>query len=290
MGNIATTVEQQITLLESRGMLLDYPKQKVEEILLDIGYYKLGFYWHHFQKDRNHNFIDGTKLSDIIALYYLDVNLKSILSKAINRIEINFKTKLIYFGSNKYLLDPFWFNNSSFIGNYFRDEFPRIYNNKFINDNKPIRNHHRKYPMQNYAPAWKTLEFLSFGSVIVLYSCLLDSTLKKEISSCFGIKKPNIFENYLKTIVFVRNICAHNDLLYDCNTSKEIEITPMIQFNNNDRHSLDSSIKVILYFLGQISDKRKTEYENEIISIFYKHKDNPIISRILIEKTNYNFD
>ena len=48
MGQFATTVEEQITLLETRGMLLDYPMEKVKEILLDVGYYRLGFYWHPF--------------------------------------------------------------------------------------------------------------------------------------------------------------------------------------------------------------------------------------------------
>lgn len=44
MSKTATTVEQQIALLESRGMVFDYTIEKVKEILLDIGYYRLGFY------------------------------------------------------------------------------------------------------------------------------------------------------------------------------------------------------------------------------------------------------
>lgn len=289
MGSIATTVDEQLKILTDRGMTFDYEEAKLKEILLDIGYYKLGFYWHHFQKDRNHNFLEGTKISDVIKLYYLDVNLKSVLAKAINRIEVNFKTKLIYFGSNKYKDNPFWFSDTTLIEDYFTDEFPRVYTNKFINDNKPIKNHHKKYPKQTYAPAWKTLEFLSLGTIIVLYSCLKDINLKKEIALCFGVKKPQIFENYLKTIVFIRNICAHNDLLYDSNTAKEIETTPMIIFNNNNRHSLDSSIKVILYFLGQVSANRRNEVQKEIDIIFREHQSNPIISTILTEKSNYRF-
>lgn len=289
MGSIATTVDEQLKILTDRGMTFDYEEAKLKEILLDIGYYKLEFYWHHFQKDRNHNFLEGTKISDVIKLYYLDVNLKSVLAKAINRIEVNFKTKLIYFGSNKYKDNPFWFCDTTLIEDYFTDEFPRVYTNKFINDNKPIKNHHKKYPKQTYAPAWKTLEFLSLGTIIVLYSCLKDINLKKEIALCFGVKKPQIFENYLKTIVFIRNICAHNDLLYDSNTAKEIETTPMIIFNNNNRHSLDSSIKVILYFLGQVSANRRNEVQKEIDIIFREHQSNPIISTILTEKSNYRF-
>ncbi len=290
MANKATTIEEQIKILETRGMILDYSNysnEKIKEILLDVGYYKLGFYWHHFQKNRSHDFVEGVHFSDVIKLYYVDVNLKNILSKAINRIEVNFKTKLIYFGSNKYIENPFWFVDKSIVNEYFINEFPRVYTNKFINDNKPIRNHHKKYPKHNYAPAWKTLEFLSLGSIIVLYSCLKDIELKKELAMCFGIKKPVIFENYLKTIVFIRNICAHNDLLYDCNTPKEIKVIPSIKFNNNNRHSLDSSIKVILYFLEKISVNRKNEIENEISTLLKVHQNNPNILNILAKKMNY---
>ena len=102
-------------------------------------------------------------------------------------------------------------------------------------------------------------------------------------------QQPSNLENYLKTIVFIRNICAHNDLLYDSNTAKEIETTPMIIFNNNNRHSLDSSIKVILYFLGQVSANRRNEVQKEIDIIFREHQSNPIISTILTEKSNYRF-
>lgn len=40
----ATTIEQQIEILEKRGMTIP-DKQKASEILLDIGYFRLGFYF-----------------------------------------------------------------------------------------------------------------------------------------------------------------------------------------------------------------------------------------------------
>ena len=51
MGNKATTVEQQITQLKKRGMLMDLGEDKAKEILLDIGYYRFGFYGNPFEKD-----------------------------------------------------------------------------------------------------------------------------------------------------------------------------------------------------------------------------------------------
>ncbi len=93
MGKTATSIIKQIQNLKDRGMVLDYEESKIKEFLLDIGYYRLGFYWNPFEKDDEHNFIDGTKFSTIIKLYYMDVDLRNILLRYINRIEINFRTK-----------------------------------------------------------------------------------------------------------------------------------------------------------------------------------------------------
>ena len=52
----ATSVDQQIALLEHRGMQMNVPIDEVKRRLLDIGYYRLGFYWHPFEADEHHNF------------------------------------------------------------------------------------------------------------------------------------------------------------------------------------------------------------------------------------------
>ena len=48
MGNKAKTIEEQISLLRSRGMAIN-DQEKAEEVLLDVGYYRLGFYWFPFE-------------------------------------------------------------------------------------------------------------------------------------------------------------------------------------------------------------------------------------------------
>lgn len=40
----ATTIDEQIAKLLSRGMVID-DVEKAKENLLDIGYFRLGFYW-----------------------------------------------------------------------------------------------------------------------------------------------------------------------------------------------------------------------------------------------------
>lgn len=45
----ATNIEEQITKLVERGMVIE-DIEKAKENLLDIGYFRLGFYWFPFEK------------------------------------------------------------------------------------------------------------------------------------------------------------------------------------------------------------------------------------------------
>ncbi len=283
MGNKATSIAEQITILRNRGMELDYDEFKIKEILLDIGYYRLGFYWHPFEIDKKHNFRAGIKFSDIINLYYLDVDLRNILSKYINRIEINFRTKVVYYVSNKYSESPTWFADPNVVKNNIIDNLPKFYNDKFQKQNKPIKKHHNKYINDKFAPAWKTLEFFTFGTILNIYRNLKDEEIKKEISQSFGIKSIRKFINLIETVILIRNCCAHGDVLFDINTPKGIAVLPQIDFNN-DRNSIYSSIKVIDYFVGTISVNRQKEMRNDINFILEKFKSNKNIQNII---TNY---
>jgi abortive infection bacteriophage resistance protein len=93
----------------------------------------------------------------------------------------------------------------------------------------------------------------------------------------------------MNTVIFIRNTCAHGGLLFDLNTPKEIAVTPLIKFNNNNnnRHSLDSAIKVILYFLSIISKDRKEEVELQIEELFSKYESNEVLNGIITKNIGY---
>jgi abortive infection bacteriophage resistance protein len=289
MTKLATSVEDQLIILQTRGMKFDEKIDvlKAKEILSDIGYYRLGFYWHFFEEDIHHNFIQNLYFSTIVNLYYLDIDLKHLITKALNRIEIHFRTQIIYEVSNKYKSDPFWFNNSSVVNNLFIGQFDdKCYTNTF-KKNLGIKKHHIKYPEDKYAPAWKTIEYMSFGSVEFLFNSLLDNELKELIANKYGINNLRVFTNYLNTLVFVRNICAHSGILYDTNTRKAIKISPLVNVTNENKHSLFSCIEVVLYFWKCISLERSNELRNEIEKIFENHYTDDLIKSIIDHKIKY---
>lgn len=286
MRQKATNTVEQIKLLKTRGMILDYEESKIKEFLLDIGYYRLGFYWNPFEIDKSHNFKKETKFSDVIKLYYLDVDLRNILARYINRIEINFRTKIVYYVSNKYKNSPTWFADQNVVNRHIIHNLPKFYNPKFINLNKPIKKHHVKYINHKYAPAWKTLEFFTFGTILNIYRNLKDENIKVQISESFGIINIKKFINLIETIILIRNCCAHGDVLFDFNTPKGISVIPQIDLKN-DKNSIYSCIKVIYYFLGTISGKRRVEMQDRINETFKRFDNNKVIKKII--KNSYKY-
>jgi abortive infection bacteriophage resistance protein len=286
MGHKATTLDEQVELLCSRGMDLDLPIEKIKEILGDIGYYRLGFYWHPFVIDSQHTFRPGTKFSECVELYYFDNDLRQILVRYTNRIEINFRTKLVYEGSSKFKNDPKWFINTRRVHENYVSGFMIIYN-KLKGDNKFLKRHHKKYPNHKVAPAWKTIEFLSFGSVYNLYKALKDQELKKLIAAHYGLKKFEKLQNYLGITLFIRNSCAHGAVLFDLHTPLEIQKLPFIHFNKDDRHSLDSAMKIIHFLLTKISANRAVDFINEIDLLVSKRIRSVALRNVIEEKMNY---
>lgn len=276
MGNVAISIDKQIKLLKERGIDFEgFKTEKIKEILLDIGYYRLGFYWYDLRNsDDSHHFQEGTKFQTVIDLYYLDNDIRYILTKYLNRIEINFRTSVVYFMSMKFKNDPNWFVNESAMSDSFIDKFPQYYNDDFIQKHYVIKNHHNKYPDCTYAPAWKTLENFSFGSVFKIYECALDEGIKERISEKLGIKPINKFERIFRGLVNVRNRCAHGAILYNFNLPQSLPTIPAIDYIDDKRSNLRVAVQVIAYVLSNISENRKNDFLNEINGCLskFKHK------------------
>ena len=135
---IATTIEEQILCLQKRGMKLDEGNEKAKEVLSDIGYFRLGFYSFPFEKEypsvknRTHEYKVDSKFSDVVKLYYFDVDLRNILLKHLNRIEVNFRTNVTHIVSNKYKDNNLWFVDPDVMTKKYIDAFSRkVYTDTF---------------------------------------------------------------------------------------------------------------------------------------------------------------
>ncbi len=274
MAKSATTIDQQLDLLKSRGLTVN-DEDNAREILLDIGYYRLGFYLFPFEKsypelrNRTHEYIKGASFEDAVNLYYFDFDLRLLLMRYLNRIEIAFRTSLIYNLSNKYNSNPVWFVSPGVVNRPYAYEFEhKVYTLDFKR-NPIIHRHHQNNPNDRFAPAWKTLEFMTFGAIMKLYEQLKDRDDKIFIAQEFGIRQVVTFESYIHTIRQVRNACAHGLLLYDIRLTRRINRGPARQ-TPQESGNIIGALRVIKYVMEQVSANRAAELSGSIKSLYEK--------------------
>lgn len=274
MTKPATTIDEQLGLLKTRGLAIQ-DEDKAREILLDIGYYRLGFYLFPFEKsypqlrNRTHEYIDGATFEDAVKLYYFDFDLRLLLTRYLTRIEIAFRTALIYNLSNKYSPNSVWFISPAVVSrSYARDFENKVYTADFKR-NPIIQRHHQKNPNDRFAPSWKTLEFMTFGAVMKLYEQLKERDDKIFIAHKLGIRQVVTFESYMHTIREVRNACAHGHLLYDLRLPRRINRGPA-HITPQESGNIVGALRVIRYMMAQISTKRADDLSDSVKSLYEK--------------------
>lgn len=271
----AFNIDEQIALLKQYGVVFDN-EDKAKEILLDVGYYRMGFYSFPFEKsypkldNRTHEVKEGTTFKSIYDLYDFDTRLRRILLNALDRIEVNIRTQITYIVSNHYVNSPTWFADSNIMESGFVNTFEeKVY--KTLRDNPVIKRHHDKYINDKYAPAWKTIEFMTLGNLSSLYKSIKEDDVKHVIANQYGCSI-RVFLNYLETIRVIRNKCAHGNCIYNIETAKGIAIKPA-GVPTDCRHNINGAICVIKYILGTISSERKKELEQDIIALMNAERD-----------------
>lgn len=222
----ALTIQEQITTLQDRGLIISNPKVAVK-YLSNISYYRLGEYWHVMQSDKlAHLFKPNSTFENGIALYNFDAELRLLLFDVIEKIEISLRTKLIYHLSHE--IDPWWFQNFQLFTNSqelvktlsaLQQELER-------SKDVTIKNHFKKHKDdKRFPPAWKSLEQTSFGALSKLYGNLKPSVISKDtIAMEFGAVNHTYLPSWLQSISQIRNYCAHHSRLWNRNLPGTVKL------------------------------------------------------------------
>lgn len=148
-----------------------------------------------------------------------------------------------------------------------------------------IKQHHQTHINDKYAPAWKTLEFMTLGSVIHLFSTLKNQLVKRRIGEHFGIKQLVVFESYLCLINTIRNYCAHGNVLYDIALPVSIRRGPAGKMEETNYQNLYGAIKVIYYMIGIVSQNRQADLKRELSQLFDKYNAFQEVQKTIVKAT-----
>lgn len=226
-AKIFKTIDEQIEILRSKGMVFeDY--DKASEILLRENYFFLNGYRSPFLQNGTKRFIDGTTFEELYSLFTFDRFFRNIIFKNVLIVENNYKSIYSYVLSKKYGYKEKDYLN---INNFDRSKEK----NRQINDllrklKRQIRINGYQHQATShyinnygYIPMWVGVKVLSFGLMSELFTILKDDD-RKEISNYYSLS-PDKLENYMSILANYRNLCAHEDILFNHETQKCIADT-----------------------------------------------------------------
>ena len=177
------------------------------------------------ESQENKKFLPGTTFDELYSMFQFDRHVRNILFKNLLIIENNMKSLISYQLSKKYgfkekdYLKPSNFTNNPEKFRQVNDLIKKMKRQIRINGSQHSATKH--YQMNyGYVPLWIVVKVLSFGIVCELYT-IMKKEDQIEISNIYNID-PNTLCTYLPILSNYRNLCAHEDILYDYRTQKPI--------------------------------------------------------------------
>ena len=258
---IFKTLDEQVEILKNKGLVIDNVDY-AKEILLRENYFFLNGYRHLFMKSSDNSmYIPGTKIEELYSLFLFDRKIRNIFFKNILIVENNVKSIISYQLSKKYgYKEKDYLNPNNFVNNGAKRKQVSDLISKMKRQIKTNAVQHAatQHYVNNYGyiPLWVLVKVLSFGIVSELFSVLKKED-QYEIVDLYDLDI-DVFSNYLVILSNYRNLCAHEDIMFDNKTQKYINDTkyhrilniPMMDnefiYGKNDLYALVIILKSLL--------------------------------------------
>ncbi|WP_296404419.1 Abi family protein [Psychrobacter sp.] len=286
------SLKQQIELLENRGMIFD-DKVHAKHILSQVNYYRLSGYWYPFRQltnnSRKNDFRESTKFSDVLNIYNFDKKLRILCLQALEVIEMSVRTSIAHtFGR----ISPVaHLDKNNFDQNFVQGKDRQISYDLWLKKYESQIRRSKKSPFIKHhlatyedLPIWVGVEVMDFGSLSVLYSGL-KGRQQKQISQGYGVDNASIFESWLKSLNYIRNICAHHSRLWNTNIDVVAKVdSSFLGLSSADNKRLFFYLIMMKHLLMVIEPD--SSWQNEVESLLF---DFPIPNNNAIKLDDIGF-
>ena len=267
------TIPEQIEKLKARGLQFGN-EEKAAHYLSNISYYRLRAYTYPFQdnEDSNQPFIGNISFEEIIQLYVFDRQLRLLIFNAIEKIEISFRTQIIYryainYGSH-WQLRPELYTDAGL----FAEHVESLRKETNRSTETFIKHYKEKYTSPKEPACWMSLEVSSMGLLSKIFSNLKKDEVKSEITQYFGLKDTDILGNWMFCLCILRNTCAHHGRVWNRRLPKitiaKKTLFPYIENKNIYQNKIYAILCSILYILNIISPDH--DFKNCLLTLMKK--------------------
>lgn len=222
---IFKTLDEQIQILEYKGLVI-HDIDEAKRILFRENYFFVSGYRHLFMRSmKDNSFIPGTTFEELYATFVFDRRIRNIMFKYILVIENNMKSIISYQLSKKYgirekdYLNPKNFTQDGIKVRQVTDVINKMKRQIRVNGKQHTATLHY-LSNYGYIPMWILVKVLSFGIISELYN-ILKAEDAYSIAEYYDVQ-PETLSIYLSLLSNYRNVCAHEDILYDHRTQRSI--------------------------------------------------------------------
>ena len=276
-------LDEQIEILKFKGLVIADEKY-AKDVLLRENYFFLNGYRHLFyNSSTDKTFIKGTRFEELYSMFLFDRSFRNVIFKYLLVIENNIKSISSYQLSKKYgyrerdYLKPKNFTRNPEKQKQVNDLMKKMRRQIRVNGRDHTATEH--YALNyGYIPLWILVKVLSFGIVSEMFTILKPED-QKAISSIYNIEVED-FKVYLPMLANYRNLCAHEDILFENRTQKSIDDTVYHKLLNIEKKDNEyiygkNDLFALLIIMKQML--RKEEFHNMTLEL-----DN------VIQTLNYN--
>lgn len=271
----STSYDQQIKILEDRGMLVP-DHDRARHYLSHLNYYRISAYWQPFQADQEtHQFKKNANFEDAIDSYVFDRELRLLVMDAIERFEVSLRTQWAYhlaqeYGTHAYL-DESLFRNIKQYGftlEKLKNEIDRSHETF-------IKHYKATYTDPEYPPIWAVVEVISYGQLSKLFSNLQHRKDRNSIARTYGLDE-KIIVSLLHHLTIVRNTCAHHGRLWNRRFTFTIKVpnrgdSALLSSLSRDNTKYIYNTLVMLEYLIEVISP-DSHWAERLINLFEKHK------------------
>lgn len=258
---IFKNLDEQVDILTSKGLIIN-DIEKAKLVLLRENYFFISGYRHLFmENNKNRQFLKGTTFEELHAVFLFDRAMRNIFFKWILVVENNFKSITSYVLSKKYgfkdkdYLNPKNFTQDSMKQRQVRDILNKMRRQIRVNGKEHTATMHY-IDNYGYIPLWILVKVLSFGIMSEFYGILKNED-QFTIADVYQVNSETLCI-YLTIVANYRNICAHEEVLFNHRTQKNIpdnkyfselgipRIDDEYKYGKNDLFSLIIILKKLL--------------------------------------------
>ena len=220
-------LDEQVEIFRSKGLIINDEKY-TKQILLRENYFFLTGYRHLLIDEDTKHYLEGATFEELYSIFLFDRQFRNIIFKNLLIVENNAKSIFSYQLSKKYgykendYLKPSNFDMSPEKTRQVNDLIKKMKRQIRVNGYQHSATMHY---LNNYGyiPLWVLVKVLSFGIISEFYSILKNDD-KVAISRIYNIDVDDL-TNYLSILANYRNVCAHEDILFENKTQRNINDT-----------------------------------------------------------------